>query len=50
MKFLPKRKHIGEQHQDMLLHFNDFENLRYVVLDVGVVRFSVSDIYKVIDR
>ena len=49
MKFLPERKCIGEQHQDMLLHFNDFENLRDVVLDVGVVRFSASDIYKVIN-
>ena len=49
MKFLPKRKYIGEQHQNMYLHFNDFENLRYVVLGIGVVRFSVSDIYKVID-
>ena len=49
MKFLPKREYAREQHQDMLLRFNDFENLRYVVLGVGVVRFSAPDIYKVID-
>lgn len=34
----------------MFLHFNDFKNLRYVVLDIGTVHFSASSLYKVIDR
>lgn len=43
-------KNIGEQHQDMFLRFNDFKNLRYIILDVGTVRFSTSGIHKVINR